>query len=349
MFLSGAEAVETSRRPDSLLLKEGATMTVAFAGDRAVTAWQKDGWVLVPSLVSRDEIDAAIGDLREIFPTPERYHADPVGECERWLGRPAPPRHTFVWPPDGPGFRPEQQRWRHEFPFPGTGALNRLCVHPAVVDFAERALLSTDLRLYQAQVSAKYTGETNYEQPMHTDRNHSWLPARPGPPWWHLETFLYLSDVDEGTAPTHLVSVRDSAGRPSTVPLVMPEQNPELYAAERAAPGGRGSLLAYRTDVFHRGVDLIAPGGARFLLNLSFRLAGQDWIGYHAWQSRATWPAWVGFVEGSGPRELALFGFPPPGHPIWTTALLDESAARYPNLDLTPWRQALDNLEPTQG
>ena len=29
----------------------------------------------------------------------------------------------------------------------------------------------------------KYTGETNYEQPMHTDRNHSWLPAPSGPPF----------------------------------------------------------------------------------------------------------------------------------------------------------------------
>src|SRR6476619_2409681 len=78
----------------------------------------------------------------------------------------------------------------------GSGALNRLAVHPAIVDCAERALATTDIRLYQAHTAAKYTGETNYEQPMHTDRNHSWLPAPSGPPWWHLETFLYLSDVD---------------------------------------------------------------------------------------------------------------------------------------------------------
>ena len=42
----------------------------------------------------------------------------------------------------------------------------------------------------------------------------------------------------------------------------------------------------------------------------------------------------------STPRELELFGFPPPGHPIWDAALLDGTAERYPDLDLTPWRDA---------
>ncbi len=156
----------------------------------------------------------------------------------------------------------------------------------------------------------------------------------------HVEAFLYLSDVDAGTAPTHLVSRRDSAGRPTTVPLFMPKADPDLYAAERPAAGPRGSLLAYRPDVFHRAVDLVSPGAARFLLNVSFKVAGQDWIGFHAPQSRANSPDWVAFAETCTPRELALFGFPEPGHPIWDDDLLAATAARYPNLDLTPWRAA---------
>ena len=304
--------------------------------------WRDDGWVLLDGLIGTDEIDAATVDLTEMFPTPEQYHADPDGETERWLGRPPAPRaDEYVWPAQGPGFRPEQHRWRAEFSFPGTGALNRLSVHPSVVDFMERALGTDDLRVYQTGVSAKYTGAANYEQPMHTDRNHSWLPPRAEDPWLHVESFLYLSDVGETCAPTHLVSIRDSVGRAPTVPLVLPQQDPDLYRAERPAVGVRGSLLAYRPDVFHRGVDITEPGGTRFLMNVAYKRAGHDWIGFDTAQSRASSPAWATFVEGSSPRELELFGFPPPGHPIWSTPMLEATAEKYPKLDLAPWRAAL--------
>jgi hypothetical protein len=307
-----------------------------------VARWQEHGWVLLEGLIPVEEIDAAAEDLFELFPHAEEYHADPERETERRLGRPAPV-DEFPWPHGGPGFRHDQHRWAGQFPFPGTGALNRLVVHPSIVDFALRALGSPDIRLYQASVSAKYTGITNYEQPMHTDRNHSWLPAVGRAPWWHLEGFLYLSDVGVTTAPTHLVSVVDSAGRPTTVPLVMPDRDPELYGAERGPIGVRGSYLAYRPDVFHRAVDLTEPAGARFLLNASYKIAGQDWVGYHTMQSRSTSPHWVAFVEASTPAELALFGFPPPGHPIWSTALLDATERLYPRLDTAPWRSVLSS------
>ena len=317
-------------------------MTARRATDVEVRTWQQDGWVLLDGLIATDEIDAAAADLGGLFPTPAAFHADPEAECERWLGRPPHDPNAFVWPPDGPGFRPEQHLFRAEFPFSGSGALNRLCVHPSVVDFAERALETSDLLVYQTRISAKYTGAANYEQPMHTDRNHSWLPARDASPWWNLQAFVYLSDVTDGHAPTHLVRLADSRGRSTTVWGVMPKQGAELYAAEHSAPGVRGSVLVYRADVFHRGVDLTEPGGARFLMGVSFKGAGQDWIGFDAPQSRATSPHWDAFVAASSPRELELFGFPPPGHPIWDAALLDETALRYPNLDLTPWRSALE-------
>ena len=318
-------------------------MTTRLARDDEVDTWQQDGWVLIEGLVGTEEIDAAVGELALLFPTAEQYHADPEGQRLAWLGQPPAAPHAFIWPPEGPGFRSEQHRWRKEFPLPEAFALNRLCVHPSVVDFARRALGTADLRLYQAQAGAKYTGDTNYEQPMHTDRNHSWLPPRPEAAWWHLEAFLYLCDVGDGNAPTHLVSTSDSKGRSPTVPLIMPSSDPEIYAAERPARGRRGSLLAYRTDVFHRGVDLEEPGGARFLLNVSFKIAGQDWIGFHAGQSAANSPDWTAFVERSTPAELALFGFPPPGHPIWDAALIASTAERYPDLDLSPWRAALSD------
>jgi len=311
-----------------------------LARDDEVATWRDNGWALIDGLVETDTVDAAIDDVWRLLPRPERFHADPgryipAGKETKQLrrGYPELPEH-------GPAFRPEQHRWGGEFPFGGSGALDRLAVHPAVVDFAERALETTDIRAYQTQISGKYTGDADYEQPMHTDRNHSLLPPPNGPPWWHLETFLYLSDVDEGCAPTRLVSRPDSEGR-STNSVFMPEEDPDLYARERSAIGMRGSLLAYRNDVFHRGADITKPGGARFVLNVSFKVAGLDWVGYHSVQPTATHPGWVRFVEGSTPRQLELFGFPPPGHPVWTAALVDATAQRYPKLDVEPWRRCL--------
>ncbi|MDA8356326.1 MAG: hypothetical protein M0Z95_08550 [Actinomycetota bacterium] len=317
-----------------------------LATEEEVAAWRREGWVLLEGLVGTDEIDAATEDLWEIFPSAEEYHADPDGVTERWKGRPAEPRAGFVWPEEGPGFRPEQQRWVKTFPFPGAGRLNRLCVHASVVDFAERALGTPDIRLYQAQASAKYSGLTNYEQPMHTDRNHSWLPAVSRAPWWNVQGFLYLSDVTDDDNPTRLVRLSDSAGATGSSPVaarygvLLPGMEPDLYRLEHRAPGVRGSYLAYRADVFHRGAPFESSGTARFLLALAFKGADQDWIGYDTQQSVSTSDEWTAFVEGSSVRDLELFGFPPPGHPIWSEELLDATAERYPGLDLGPWRAA---------
>jgi hypothetical protein len=312
-----------------------------FARDDEVTAWRDDGWVVLQGLIDTGEIDAALDDLHRIFPRAEEFHADPArytppGRSDEDLRRGYP-----AMPESGPAFRPEQHRWFGEFPFRGNGALNRLTVHPSIVDFMERALETTDIRLYQCQVNAKYTGSANYEQPMHADQNHSYLPPVPGMPFQHVETFLFLSDVDDGVAPTHLVSRRHSSDY-KVGGAYLPNTAPELFENERPARGVRGSLLVYRNDVFHRAVDLTRPGGARFLLNVSYKVAGHDWIGYHSVQSRVNHPAWARFVEGSTPRELELFGFPPPGHEIWDQALVEATACRYPGLDLDPWRAAID-------
>lgn len=316
-------------------------MSSRVATDAEVDRWRDEGWVLLDGLIGTEEIDATSEDVELLFPSIDEYYADPEEVTVRRRGRPLKAKPDYEWPEDGPGFRSEQQQWAGTFPFEGSGSLNRLCVHPSLIDFAERALGAGDIRLYQAQASAKYAGLTNYEQPMHTDRNHSWLPAAGQAPWWNLTGFLYLTDVTPDENPTRLVSVKDSADVNSPYPVILPRMDPELYAAERPAPGVRGSYLAYRSDVWHRGAPFSVPRTARFTLALAFKQAGQDWIGYDTQQSRSTGAPWTRFVEGSTPRQLALFGFPEPGHPIWGEDLLAETAKRYPELDLTEWREQL--------
>ncbi len=210
------------------------------------------------------------------------------------------------------------------------------------MDFAERALDNTDIRLYQAHASAKYAGVTNYEQPMHIDRNHSWLPPGSESPWWNLEGFLYLTDVTENDNPTRLVTVGETDHVDSPYGMVMPNMDPGVYAAERPAAGVRGSYLAYRSDCWHRGAPFGSGTGARIVLAIAFKNASTEWIGYDTQQSRSTGLEWTQFAEGSTPRQLELFGWPPPGHPVWNETLLNQTAQRYPSLDLAPWREALN-------
>jgi hypothetical protein len=39
-------------------------------------------------------------------------------------------------------------------------------------------------------------------------------------------------------------------------------------------------------------------------------------------------------------RQLTTLGFPEPGHPYWNEATLSGVTARYPSLDMSPWRDA---------
>ena len=290
---------------------------------------------------STDEIDAALEELCPASPAASRVprrprRASPSGGS---VGRRHHDGRAGRGHRSGPGFSSRAAPLAgRSSPSPGA-RLNRLCVHPAIVDFMDRALQSTDLRCTRPRSSAKYTGDTNYEQPMHTDRNHSWLPPRMEPPWWHVESFLYLSDVDEGTAPTHLVPL-PRLGRPlDQLPLICPTAIPSS-----TRPNGRPRACAARcscTAPTCSTAGSISPPGRRALpAQRQLQVAGQDWIGYHSDAVARDSLDWDRFVEASTPRELELFGFPPPGHPIWNAELLDLTAERYPKLDLTPWRAA---------
>jgi hypothetical protein len=148
--------------------------------------------------------------------------------------------------------------------------------------------------------------------------------------FWHLETFLYLSDVDDDCAPPRLVPRSKSAGAPD-----------EMYEHEVVATGKRGSLLAYRSDVWHRGSDFARPDASRFVLVEAFRPASADWFGYDAFARLGNSGVFAEFVSGKNPEELALFGIPRPGHPYWTADTVAAMGAKYPGLDVGPWRGAL--------
>jgi hypothetical protein len=291
-----------------------------MAGDllSAAQQWQTEGWALVDGLIDAADIDAVADDLERLF------GADTFADYNRASG-------FGDGSPEGRQFRSTQFQGMRGFPQQNCPALNDLFLHPRLTEFARLALGEDDLRIYQAAVWGKWAGAVNYEQPMHQDGNHSLLPPRMEPGFWHLETFLYLSDVDEDCAPPRLVP-RSSSG----------VAYDDLYQHEIPAIGRRGTLVAYRSDVWHRGTDFTRPDASRFVLVEAFRPAQADWFGYDTFPRLGNNHIFRSFVAGKSPEQLALFGVPRPGHVFWNKATVDALEAQYPRLDVDPWRAALD-------
>ncbi|HEY1707802.1 MAG TPA: phytanoyl-CoA dioxygenase family protein [Rhizomicrobium sp.] len=301
--------------------------------------FETHGWVLIEGLLNPAEIEAALPGLFELYPTPEQFHAG--GDA-----RSAPFRDGAEAPANAGRegrFRPLQFAGLMEFPF-ADQTLNLLALHPAIVAVAEDLLQTRDVRLYQAETFAKYTGVTQYDQPFHADyTNHIMLPPRGR--YRQVQMFLYLSDVTVAHGTTRVVSRTLTADVP-LMKLSFPrarvsdERHAEWERAAVSAAGPRGSLLVYGADVLHRGTEMSLAGGGRFFFNLAYRAAGADWIGGNPWPRKGI-ANWTPLVERCSVRQLEALGFPPPGHDYWTEETLQGCAERYPNLDLTPWRARL--------
>jgi hypothetical protein len=305
--------------------------------------FNRHGWVLIERLLMPGEIDAAHPGLFELYPTPEQFHAGaPDPRSDAFRADAAAPANQG----DDPRFRPLQFAGLKEFPF-AEQALNLLALHPAIIALAEDLLGTPDVRLYQAETFAKYTGVTQYDQPFHADyTNHVMLPPRADGRYRQAQMFLYLSDVTAAHGPTRVVSRELTAD----VPLmklsfprarVSPERMAEWEAAAVSAVGPRGSLLVYAADTVHRGTEMTLAGGGRFFFNLAYRAAGADWVGANPWPRKGIVSDLTPLVEACSPRQLEALGFPPPGHDYWDDTTLQGCADRYPKLDLTPWREAL--------
>jgi hypothetical protein len=302
--------------------------------------FERHGWVLIERLLEAHEIEAACPGLFELYPTPEAFHsgADPRGAAFRQDA--AAPANQG----DEPRFRPLQFVGLKEFPF-ANQTLNLLPLHPAIIAVAEDLLHSRDVRLYQAETFAKYTGVTQYDQPFHADyTNHTMLPPRGDGRWRQVQMFLYLSDVTLAHGATRIVS-RELTRDVPVMQLsfhqarVSPERLAEWERQAVSATGPRGSLLIYGADVVHRGTAMSLPDGGRFFFNLAYRTAGADWVGANPWPRKGM-SHWTPLVERCNVRQLEALGFPPPGHPYWDQEMLKGAADRYPRLDLAPWREA---------
>jgi hypothetical protein len=295
-----------------------------------IETWRRDGAVLIEDFFTPDEVAAVQADFERVFGDRARADEPMVRTREGEAGR----------------FHGAQFRNIEAVPIDCSPALNLIGVHPAMIALARAALGAHDLHLYQCQAWAKFTGEADYDQPFHCDFvNHTLTAPSEDTLRNSFTVMCYFSDVTEAHGPMHYVP------RPLSEPIAGPEATlgpPErtadlhwkLAPLARTTAARAGSIVPYGIDVWHRGANLTAPGGHRYAMTVCFKRAGDEAIGYHAWAYHHMRP-WKTIFDHATPEQLACFGVQPPGHPFWTETTLARAQARYPDWDMTAYRQAL--------
>jgi hypothetical protein len=280
--------------------------------DAVLDEVRERGFALIEGFLAPDELKAAQEALWLHFPRPEDYFAQPA---------------SF------PEYATSQFAGVEEFPY-RSWDLNRLAFHPDLVDAAERFLATRELHLYKVELWAKYAGAANYEQPLHRDYgSHSLVVPRRDGRYQQLTTFIFLSDVTLEDGPTRIVP-NDRAHDVPYTPLYIAFG--ALADVEVAATGPAGSLLLYRTDILHRGSDLVGAERSRFSLLADYQARGTTWGGKMAWPKQAP-ERWAKLMPQCSVRERDLFGFPRPGDAYWNEQTLSDVALRYPGMDMTPY------------
>jgi hypothetical protein len=277
--------------------------------------WDR-GFTVVENFLDAETLAAAQAALWDIYPTPQAYFADPEAHAK---------------------FARSQFAGLRLFPY-GSWALNRIPVYPDLLDAAERFLQTKEIDCYKIELWAKYSGAVDYDQPHHRDyENHTIVVPRADGVMPQMTCFILLSDVTELDGPTKAVPIDKTRDLPIGINRT---KLGEFFEDEVAVTGPAGSILIYKTDVFHRGSDFKAPGRSRFVMPVDFKPRGWRWQGKLAWPDHATTQNWKDAMTAMTPRQRDVFGWPPVGDPYWNAQTLEGVGLRYPNLDLTPYAEA---------
>lgn len=279
--------------------------------DEDLKTWREDGYVIVEGFFTPEEVAQARADLHKLAPTWEQYR----DERSNW--------------PETSGLT------RFDFPYEGL-ALNLATVHPALVEFAEAALETTDLQLCHSEILCKYADDADFDQEMHQDYGVNTLVVPPREYVDQLAAIVYYSDVDENLGPTRIVPFQESQHRWDK-DFWSREDAPELYESERKVTVTAGSALLYTMKTFHRGAAFTTNEGARFSHHISFQTSDMSWGGWRSFPRSGPRPYMSEFLTAANPRQRSLVGFPEPGHAYWTESNLAAVALRYPDMDLSPY------------
>jgi hypothetical protein len=284
--------------------------------DEQFERFQTDGFVLVPDLLTADELAVMRDGVWKNVPSPERYFKDPAAYTHLT-------NHPFAGLTNFPWASPE---------------LNRVVAHPKILSIVRQILGVDDIRLYKGELWAKYAGNTDYDQHHHRDfANHTLVVPTTRREWMQVTTFIYLCDIDESNGATAAVPKHYSAD----IPLGQRGTEPgELRDKEVLACGPAGTVLVYSTEVFHRATSFKSPTASRFTVLADYRAADAPWTNKQAFGNLGQRPEMIEFVTNVDPATRTLIDVPAPGHPYWTEQTIADMEVRYPDIDMAPYRAA---------
>jgi ectoine hydroxylase-related dioxygenase (phytanoyl-CoA dioxygenase family) len=284
--------------------------------------WREHGYVIV-RLLDDDLLQAALDNIDEYMPSWDEYVRHPL----RY-------RHTV-------GARVRAPGQGATFPFVND-ALNTTTIHPDFVEFAERVMGTEKIMLSHGQLGGKYAGTRDFEQELHSDYgNNTLVVPKPDSEILDLPCIIYYTDVTVDLSPTYVVPQEFTRDDPMVPRHRSRAEYPELYEHELPVTVPAGSAVIYSMNTFHRGSALRASEGLRFAQNIGLKRIDAPWCGQETFQHEGGRPEMDNFIEHATPRQRELAGFPAVGDPYWDKRTVDAVAARYPGLDITPYRDAL--------
>jgi ectoine hydroxylase-related dioxygenase (phytanoyl-CoA dioxygenase family) len=307
-----------------LLRVTRSTSDVAVIGDKDYELFDEHGYIVVERLLGEDEVARATDEVFCYMPSWEEYAA-------------APNKYGALLSAESTSAGSARAR----FPFSGT-MLNDISVHDELVGFAQRLMGTEHISLEHSGITGKYAGIQDYEQNLHVDYGNHTLayPQNPASSLLNhdLGCLIYYSDVTIDLGPTYVVSQRFTADE-----LLVPRHRERsdyawMYEHETPVTVPAGSAIIYSLRTFHRGSAMQAAEGARFSHHLGYRPAPRPYYDPRGYMRSGGSAEMDRFLTRATPAQRALVGFPPVGDSYWDAEMLEGVARRYPQMDMTPYR-----------
>jgi ectoine hydroxylase-related dioxygenase (phytanoyl-CoA dioxygenase family) len=282
--------------------------------------YREHGYAIVENFCTAEELKGALDDFDEIVPGWVDYVRDPSGpKPEYWNKR-----------------YPDQRGIPH-FPYKGN-TLNDLTFHEELREFATRMAGGEEVYCEQSHLSYKGSEQGDFDQAMHLDYvNHTLAYPPDIPRYWQTAFLYYFSDVGEDCGPTAVCSKQHYPERILWPPGFKREDRPELYDNEVKVTVPAGSLLMYSMRTYHRGTAFTGHKG-RLGMFVTYAPKACKWMGIVGWSVSAPKPEFREFMERTSVEARTALGFPAPGDPYWCEETLDGVSARFPNMDMNPYR-----------